>query len=306
MGPRECAARRRPHHPDGSPVRVDRAISRQRARRPRQPPDRGPRHAAGLRRRRRSSEIPRADQGRPPPMAAAQALYGRRARKRGLDLAHRLGRVQRVARRFVPDLFTHRPEFSTIAERRPPERAAGAIGLVLQAAQRPRRCSGEREDVFRRHRHVDSGAVQRDSASGAARGRRAPRGDRRRRPGGDQGVFASEPVGIGTGTRARARGDEKGDRATGRGTRRSLHPAGERTAVRRRDQHGARPRAAGDRPAGWNSRPRRTTRGVRAAGHDGAGGAGTAHRSPRHAHQPWNDGYRADGHDVDRRRRLAD
>jgi len=77
----------------------------------------------------------RADPGWPPCMAAAQALYRRRARERRLDLAHRRGRVQRMARRFVPDVFTHRPQLSAIAEQRPPERAARAVSLVLQTAR---------------------------------------------------------------------------------------------------------------------------------------------------------------------------
>ena len=64
----------------------------------------GARHAGGVQGRRRSGQVSRAGCGRPSTVAAAEALYGRRSRDRGLDASRRHGRVRPGAWRFVPGL----------------------------------------------------------------------------------------------------------------------------------------------------------------------------------------------------------
>ena len=71
------------------PLDRDRALSRERARWPRQPSDRRPDHAGGLQGRGRSERLPGTDSAGAAAVAAAEAVHGRDAGERGLDAARR-------------------------------------------------------------------------------------------------------------------------------------------------------------------------------------------------------------------------
>ena len=146
-GTRERDARRGAGHPHQPAVGAAVALPGQRARRPRQPPDRRADHRAGVQAGRRSDDVSRADQGRAAAVAAVQGLHRRRPRERGLDRAHRQRRVQPLARRLVRQRRPLRPQLPALAEQRPlqPRRRRAQLRLLLArrlaggGRRRPRR-----------------------------------------------------------------------------------------------------------------------------------------------------------------------
>ena len=120
VGPRERAARRRPRHPHRAPAGADRALPGQRARRPRQPPDRRPDHAGGVQGRRRSERCfpSRSPEGLRPWQPLKLYMGGVRENE-DWTLRVDTGGYSPVARRLVPDVRAPRPQLPALAERRP-------------------------------------------------------------------------------------------------------------------------------------------------------------------------------------------
>ena len=138
VGQGQRDARRGAGHPHQPAVGAAVALPGQRARRPRQPPDRRPDHRAGVQAGRRSEHVSRADQGRAAAVAAVQGLHRRRARERGLDGAHRQRRVQPLSRRLLRQRRPLRPQLPALAEQRPlqPGRRRPQLRLLLAASAR--------------------------------------------------------------------------------------------------------------------------------------------------------------------------
>ena len=124
VGPGARARRRRAGDPDRSAAGADLTLPGQPARRPRQPRGRRADHAGGVRGRRGSEDVPRADRRRSATLAAAQALHGRRPRERGLDDPRRHRDVRSRARRLLPERRAPGAVVPAFAEQRQRQRAA--------------------------------------------------------------------------------------------------------------------------------------------------------------------------------------
>ena len=130
----------------------------------------------GVQGRRRSGQVSRADCRRPSAVAAAEALYGRRSRDRGLDDSRRHGRVRPGAWRFVPGLQPRAASTSS-------GRRTAVSSCRSPALRSPTTSDSIRSSMRRRKKRASSTELTSRFPVYTGRFGRPPRGSRRRAPG---------------------------------------------------------------------------------------------------------------------------